>query len=367
MDIQRIDRNYDTGFELPEDVEWYSVEEAPFAVHGVSFCAEEGLYRRLPRAVAEATSEGVAALATKTSGGRVRFATDSPYVVVRVEEVFEAPVPHYSIAGRSGLTLFRDGRYEATVMPSYAALSKADPSHGGAGRVVFAGICRPFAVDGVYQAQLYMPLGAKVYALQVGLKRGCTLQAAKPYTHTRPILFYGSSITQGGNASKAGDDYISRVTRALDCDYINLGFSGSAKAEPAMREYIAGQKPSVFVLDYDHNAPDADYLRQTHFPLYEAVRRQNPDTPIVLMTMPTVEGREKRPRNKARRAVIWESYDRAKAMGDKNVYLIDCYGCFGGDECGTADGLHPDSLGFFRMAQRVLPVLDGILNGNTKE
>ena len=151
----------------------------------------------------------------------------------------------------------------------------------------------------------------------------------------------------------------------LDFDYINLGFSGSAKAENVIADYIAEQDASVFVLDYDHNAPSAEYLRNTHFALYETVRKKNPETPIIMMTMPTIDEYQTRDVYWRRREVIFKTIERAKELGDENVYLIDCYGCFGklvGGECGTVDNCHPDSLGFLRMAEALLPVLKKVLN-----
>ena len=79
-----------------------------------------------------------------------------------------------------------------------------------------------------------------------------------------------------------------------------------------------------------------------------------------------IDGRENRPWHKSRRDEILMSFDRARANGDKNVYLVDYYGCFGAlknGDCGTVDGTHPDSLGFLRMAERVYPLLDRLLNG----
>lgn len=367
MDIEHIDKNFDTSFTPPEDIEWFSVRDLPFSVHGVFYSKDEGLYRRLPKDIADATNSGVSHLSKNTAGGRIRFATDSPYIAVRAEELFERPVPHMTIAGKCGITIFVNRQYEMTVMPSYEILSKADTSNGGNGIVAFDGMRCPYEAKGeVYQAELFMPLYSTVTDMYVGLKKGCVLKEALPYKHTVPILFYGSSITQGGCASKPGDDYISRISRMLDTDFINLGFSGSAKAEPVMAEYIARQNPSVFVLDYDHNAPDAEHLKKTHFSLYSTIREMKPDTPIIMMTMPTVEGRENRLPYKARRDEILKSFEKARALGDKNVYLVDCYGCFGAlenGECGTVDGLHPDSLGFLRMAERVYPLLNTLLNG----
>ena len=217
--------------------------------------------------------------------------------------------------------------------------------------------------------ELFLPLYSAVNSIYVGLEKDCILQSPSEYKHSQPVLFYGSSITQGACASKPGDDYINRLSRMLNTDFINLGFSGSATAEQVIADYISKQNASVFVLDYDYNAPDAEYLEKTHFRLYETVRKANPTTPIIMMTMPTIEGREKRyedkPWFKPRRETILKNVSKIEKLQDKNFYFIDCYGCFGAlenGECGTIDDSHPDSLGFLRMAERVYPVLNRLLN-----
>ena len=367
MDIKKIDKNFDTTFIPPEDIEWLSARELPFDVRGIFYSEEEGLYRRMPKAVADATNEGVAQLSKHTAGGRVRFVTDSPYVAVRVEEPFEQPFSHMTIAGKCGVSLFVDGAFAGTIMPSYEQIVQGDSARGGSGVIVFDGIKYPYIEGGkIYQGEIFLPLYSAVNSVYVGVKKGCTLQAPKAYTHNQPVLFYGSSITQGGCASKPGDDYVNRLCRMLDTEIWNLGFSGSARAETVMVEYLAAQNPSVFVLDYDHNAPDAAHLAKTHFTLYETVRKAHPTTPIVMMTMPTIAGYETREWYQPRREEILKSFEKAKALGDNNVYLVDCYGCFGESakgECGTVDDCHPNSLGFMRMAERVYPVLDALLNG----
>ena len=154
----------------------------------------------------------------------------------------------------------------------------------------------------------------------------------------------------------------------LNTEILNLGFSGSALAEQNMADYIASIKSSIYVLDYDHNAPNAEYLKKTHS-LYQTVRSRNPHSPIIMMTMPTIEGYENRDWNKSRRQVIFDSYNKAKELGDDNVYLVDCYGCFGEvglRECGTVDDCHPNSLGFLRMYQKLLPLMEKLLIANEK-
>ena len=78
------------------------------------------------------------------------------------------------------------------------------------------------------------------------------------------------------------------LSRALDCDYINLCFSGSARGEQSVAAYIGSLDMSVFVLDYDHNAPDSDHLRRTHYNFYRTVREKRPDTPVIMVSKPDV-------------------------------------------------------------------------------
>ena len=92
MDIQNIDKNFNLTFEVPDDVEWFSVRENPFHTYGVFYSEEEGLYRRLPKDIADATNEGVAWLSKHSAGGRVRFETDSPYIVLHAKECFETMI-----------------------------------------------------------------------------------------------------------------------------------------------------------------------------------------------------------------------------------------------------------------------------------
>ncbi len=367
MDIKNIDKNFDTTFIAPEDIEWFSVQSLPFSIHGVTYSEEEGLYRRMPKSVADATNDGVSFLSKHTAGGRVRFATNSPYIAVRMEEPWESPFSHMTIVGKNGVSLFMDDKFVGTLMPAYTQIVDGDPSHGGNGKIVFDGIKYLYDVtEQPYEAQVFMPLYSGVCSMFIGLKKGSILQAPKAYKHTAPVLFYGSSITQGGCASKAGDDYVNRLSRMLDTEILNLGFSGSARGEQVTAEYIASLHPPVFVMDYDHNAPDAEHLKKTHFAFYETVRKANPTMPIIMMTMPTIAGHESREWHRERKEEIFSSFARAKEQGDDNLYLIDCYGAFGEKvcgECGTVDDCHPNSLGFLRMAERVYPLLDKLLNG----
>ena len=106
---------------------------------------------------------------------------------------------------------------------------------------------------------------------------------------------------------------------------------------------------SVYVMDYDHNAPTAEHLEKTHEKMYKCVRAAQPELPIIMVSCPECRLTEDQVK---RRAIIRATYDRAIADGDENVYFIDGSTLtwrFGGDS-GTVDGCHPNDLGFMCMA-----------------
>ena len=359
MNISEIDKNFNLNYDEPEDTEWFSVLDLPFAIHGMENVEEERRYRRLPGEFARTVNEGVWGLCRNTAGGRVRFATDSPFIAIRVVEPYSEIVPHMTVAAKNGFSLYSDKAYLGMFAPSFRRIQHGIETE----KIGFGGILENNF--GLSDMTLFFPLYSDVESVHIGLKRGCILHSPAPYKHTRPVLFYGSSITQGACASKPGDDYVNRLSRMLDTDILNFGFSGSAMGEPVMAEYLSSFDPSVFVFDYDHNAPSYEHLRKTHYPFYKVFRDAHPTTPIILMTMPGFAEDQYKPTRNPRYQTILDTYNRARAEGDENIYFLNAYGCFGeklSGECGTIDRCHPDSLGFLRMANLVYPLLNELLN-----
>ncbi|MBQ9746410.1 MAG: SGNH/GDSL hydrolase family protein [Clostridia bacterium] len=351
-DISTIDKNLKITESFGRsDIVLYDAKNTPFSLYGV-FC-EGGIFRRMPKAAAERVSENVAQLSENTSGGRVCFSTDSECIALTCTRPGFWAMGHMARTGIAGFSLYErvGGKwlYLATFVPP------ATP--GG-----FSSIVDLPGGKKMRELMLQMPLYAPISTLQVGVAAGSALGEWKGgYTHKKPIVFYGSSITQGGCASTPGGDYAGRLSRRFDADYINLGFSGSAKGERAMMEYIAGLDISVFVYDYDYNAPDAEHLRRTHYAGYRTVREAQPKLPIIIMSAPNYDRIGYNAPE--RRDIIAETYARARAEGDENVYFVDGkvhFATFNAEEC-TVDGCHPNDLGFRRMADAVGTVLEGIL------
>ena len=166
----------------------------------------------------------------------------------------------------------------------------------------------------------------------------------------------GQDQLHGTAASRPGYIYPAIISRELDLDFRNIGFSGQAKGERVLGEWMATLPMSVFVCDYDHNAPSAEHLEATHYPLYEIIREKNPDVPYIMVTRPDYwtlptqqEGILKR------RDVIMSSYLKARAAGDKNVYFIDgmSFNVAPHQYEMSVDGVHPNDFGFVRMADSI--------------
>ena len=203
------------------------------------------------------------------------------------------------------------------------------------------------------------PLYCSVNELFIGVSEQATLCAPQPYKYEKAIVYYGSSITQGGCASRPGMSYESIVSRRLNADHINLGFAGYARGEDEIAEYISNLEMSCFVYDYDHNAPTVEHLKNTYEKMFKKIRQKNLDIPIIMMSRPkfylTNEEEE-------RLSIIKTTYNNAIENGDKNVYLIEGSKLmeFAGNE-GTVDNCHPNDLGFASMAKVVGDVLEKIL------
>ena len=336
-------------------VEYREVREKPFDLYGLYEPHETGVFRRLPAGVAEACNPGVVNEFTSTSGGRVRFCTDSDYVALHAVLPRAWKYDNGTLAGMAGFDLFV---YTGTSYRFYSTFRFQDPSE-------YENIIR-FPDRRLREIMIHFPLYSSVEAVHIGVRSGSVLDHGRRYRYDRPFVSYGSSITQGGCASHPGNSYQAILSCALDCDFINLGFSGSAKGERAMADYIASLNMSAFILDYDHNAPTSAHLRETHEPFFRVIREAHPDLPVIFISKPDTNryafGAEGHC-IAARRDVILDTYRHAVESGDRNVYFIDGDSLFAGphsDLC-TVDGCHPNDAGFLRMADvignRLAPVL----------
>lgn len=347
-DIAKIDKNLAVNTTAITDIVWYSAVDPKFSLTGLytpALAENPPKYQRMPEAVAKATSEGVYGLYRNTAGAKLRFVTDSRRIAVKVKWGSRTVFAHMPFTGVCGFDLYAgegaDLHYVKTFVPP--ADTKAE---GYESEYAF-----PQAEKRA--VQINFPLYNTVEELYIGLDEGAVILPSAPFESELPIVYYGSSITQGGCASKPSSSYQAILSRWLGIDHVNLGFSGNAKGETVMAEYIASLPMCAFVLDYEHNAPSVEHLEATHYPFFKIIRDKNPNLPIICVSAP---GKRTGP---VRRAIVRATVERAVADGDSNVYFVDgseFYPPDAADNC-TVDGTHPNDLGFYFMAKKLLPVI----------
>ena len=310
------------------------------SIHGLYNTRALRKYCRMPEDVASRTSKSVESLNYNTSGGRIRFSTNSPSIAVRFIESNVILYQNMSVSASAGIDVYIS---KNRIRQSYLATLKPqlDP-HADCVHILNLG-------EGTKELTLYLPIYNPLDKLEIGICDGYSIYEPAPYADMPPIVYYGSSITQGGSVSRPGLTYQAKICRESGIDYTCLGFSGSAKGEDAMIEYLASLDMSAFVSDYDHNAND-DELLNTHEKLYKKVRANHPDIPYIIIGKPDVSINYHH-----RRSIVFGTYDRARKNGDNNVFYIDSYMLFGGhgrEDC-TVDGCHPNDLGMHRMSDAI--------------
>ncbi|MBE6644978.1 MAG: hypothetical protein E7612_06340 [Ruminococcaceae bacterium] len=355
--VERLDKNLKSNAVIKEnDCVFHDIRlEDEFDIYGLVDPKNTNEFHRVPLSVCDAIGAGMQYFGRNTAGGRVRFSTNSKYVAIRVK-MPEIHLRNMNYAGSAGFDLYIDSEKDSKFYKMFIP---------------------PFEFNGEWQGIIHLPGGRKqrnltinfplynlVEKVEIGLQKSATLGHGKEYTYKKPIVFYGGSHVQGASANKPGNAASHFVSRYFDADFVNLGFSGNALGEKIMAEFIGSIDASLLIMEYDHNAPDADHLRATHYQFYKTVRTLRPDMPIIMTSKHDyyicsyyVKSQKE---NVERRKVVIESYERAKAEGDKNVYFIDGKDLLKGPnrEDTTVDGVHPNDLGFYRMADKFIKFIN---------
>ncbi len=325
------------------DKDVYTIPNKHFDLYGICYDAVDYRFRRMPQEVADTVNVGVSTLCKNTAGGRLRFKTNAKEIVINAEyDSLEVTFDNASPIGNSAFILLEeldDGTFWTTAVTRMVLKGTTNVS-----TAQLKGEMRNYI--------LYFPNYNSVKNLTLSFNAGATVTNGNKYKDIKPILYYGSSITQGGCASRADASYQAIISKWNNIDFINLGFSGCGKAEKAMVDYLCSLDCSLFVLDYDYNAPNAKYLKETHYPLYKAFREAHPTTPILMVSKPDME---KELENQERQKVIRSTYLKAKRDGDKNVYFYNGKNFFDikNREICAVDMVHPNTLGMYLMAQKL--------------
>ncbi len=349
MQLKDIDSNFIMETLNVDDVEWYDAKEDVFTLKGGYYCQEEGRYRRIPSEITLQVNERIEYLATNTAGLVLKFQTNSPFIAVRATLPSVKMPMNLTSMMMYGFTLFVGEDYESCLIPEYVSFPKEESSS----TVSFEAI-RRLILRRSKEMNLYFPMMNGCLSLEIGVQKGCTIEKIEP-NNEKPLVFYGSSITNGACASQPGNHYTTLLAKALGKDLLNFGFSGNAKGDKPIVDYIANIDAAAFVLEYDFNAT-VERLRETHLEVYKTIRAKHAKTPIVMFSRAAFEYNTE---SAERRQIVRDTYDYAKSIGDEFVEFIDGETFYGNKDrfvC-SQDTCHPNDIGFYRMYEKILPKL----------
>lgn len=353
---------------------WYLPGEKPFELAGFHWFDRDRLYRRLPLKPPRPLPPAVERLAWCCAGGQVRFRSDTDRLDLKVKLREPGGMDCVPLASPAG----------PDHMPQ-TGVSGFDLYLGDPGVETFYSVARFPAGAGEYACQmlnrggreplsfiLNFPLYNGVDEVWLGLREGARIESPPAYRMERPVVVYGTSITQGGCASHPGFSYPNILSRRLNVSFINLGFSGSGRGEPEVAEAVASiRNPALFVLDYEANS-GPEGLEKTLPEFIAILRSRHGTVPILVISKVRLsrealksepELRRSREKNKTFQK-NWVK--KLRADGDEHIHFLDGAQLLGKNYHESfVDGVHPTDLGFRRMADGIGPAIEKLLFGES--
>ncbi|MFA5043584.1 MAG: SGNH/GDSL hydrolase family protein [Kiritimatiellia bacterium] len=348
-DLAKLDKNF-APVEVANDLKWYDIRD--LGLEGQGWRDTESPYDRLPARAKSLVRSSVWELSQCSSGLCARFMTDSTSISARwTLRNATLGMNHMPASGMSGLDLYV--KIKGKWIWAGVGIPNAQTTSGPLG-----GNYAP----GLRECLLYLPLYNGVTSAAIGIETKARLAMAPRRAGGKAagIAVYGTSITQGGCASRSGMGYVELLARALDCHSINLGFSGNGPLEIEVIRFMAELNPAIYILDCLPNM-NAVQVRERTEPAVRALRAAHPATPIVLVEnityqrapaqVPGMAGRED---NNVELKAAWQ---RLRKAGVKGLFYVPGAKLLGGDNLGTVDGTHPTDAGFLRIAKALESVV----------
>lgn len=218
--------------------------------------------------------------------------------------------------------------------------------------------------DGEKECLLFLPLYDELISLEIGIQEGAFIRPMSVPWKGK-VVIYGSSITQGASASRAGLAYPAQLARHLGYEFVNLGFSGSGKMEESVGRMVADVKDvDLFVLDCAAN-PSPQQIAERTETFVKLIRDRHPDVPILMIESVIRDGgafdQKIQQRVSDQNTNFRNAYTRLVENGMHKLYLINGDDLLGHDHEASVDGIHPNDLGFDRMLRIIEPRIKEIL------
>lgn len=313
----------------------------------------ETRYERLPSSLKDITRKPVWGLGKNTAGLYLRFRTNSTSIGLKWKLYQNRMMNHMTEVGIKGFDLYclinnewvfvNSGRPKVNTLENEATvISNMDASEK--------------------EFLLFFPLYDGVVDLQIGVDQSSTLR--QPLVNSpissKPIISYGTSILQGGCASRPGMAHSNILVRKLNREFVNLGFSGNGQLDYEIAEIIGDREASLIILDFMPNVT-VKQIEERLETFYKIVRKKAPNTTLLFVENPnyptTAFDLQGRKAIDEKNATLHKVFNKMVSNGDDNIFLVSSLGMIGVDNEATVDGTHFTDLGFMRYAEYLYPYI----------
>ncbi len=340
-----------------KDVIYHDAKKFP--LYGTAVKHDSVFFTRLPDSLKNIVRKELYNLGQNTAGMFIRFSSNAKKMKVKWNSTFNLEMNHMAPSGIRGFDIYTltDGDKWEFVSPARPVVNKKNST-----ATVFSN-----NKPGMREYIMFFPLYDGVDSLYIGVDSSAVIEGPKVDLPKRekPVVVYGTSITQGACASRPGMCHTNMLVRDLNREVYNLGFSGNGRLDLEVAEVMSSVDAGLYVIDcLPNNKVDA--LKQNIDPFFQYLRERRPSVPVLFVESPMFPGymfdMNEEETLKEKNAALREYYEKLKKQGVKDIYYFESKNILTEDRQGTVDGYHFTDLGFYRFEKNLLPVIKTILN-----
>ncbi len=276
------------------------------------------------------------------AGRRIILETKDTIITIKVIYKNKITFNHMSEIATSGIDIYEYNNnyvWLGTVSPNNCLSMKAT---------------KTVMIDkGFNNVILYLPPFAEIKSLLIKSDQGVKIiEEEKP-----KIIVYGSSISQGCAASRASLSYVNVLSRLVDYQIMNFGYSEGCRGEKEIINYISNLHADIYLIEYDHNS-EIEELRKNHINVYKNIRNENKKSKIVFLSRISGGISVSKEENDRRLKIITDTYKFAKDNNDNNVFFINGDEIFDNNkDLLLVDDRHPNDMGMNLIANKIFSII----------